>query len=125
MSEFVRAAVLEKAERELARLDQRLGALNTVANAQNTLNALAEGLARATAPVAAIAHDASAITRFKKLRRAVEDAQALASELAIQLEVNEGLSEAHSERAGIVVELENMGISETSGASSSRSEAAE
>lgn len=110
VSEFVRAAVAEKADRDLARLDQRVAAYDALHVAHLALTEVTEALTRGTAPVAAVAHDASAIARFKKLRKAVEDAQALSTELVAQLGVTEGLSMAKNEKSAIVDELAAVGV---------------
>lgn len=110
VSDFIRAAVLEKAERDLSRLDQQLTALDTLQGARAQLDTLLDRLAKGTAPVVSISHETSAITRFKKLRRAVEEAHVLAGELAIQLEVDEALTRTAAARAKIVAELETVGV---------------
>jgi hypothetical protein len=110
VSDFIRAAVLEKAERDLSRLDQQLTALDTLQGARAQLDTLLDRLAKGTAPVVSISHETSAITRFKKLRRAVEEAHVLAGELSIQLEVDEALARTTSARAKIVAELETVGV---------------
>lgn len=110
VSEFIRAAVLEKAERDLSRLDQQLLALDTLQGARAQLDTLLDRLAKGTAPVVSISHETSAITRFKKLRRAVEEAHVLAGELSIQLEVDEALTRTAAARAKIVAELETVGV---------------
>ncbi|HRG99466.1 MAG TPA: hypothetical protein PLR99_24635 [Polyangiaceae bacterium] len=109
VSEFMRAAVVEKAERDLARLDQKLAALDTLHTARGALEALLETLARGTSPVVAVAQDTGAITRFKKLRRAVEEANALAGELAEQLRVDEERDAVLAARAKITEELASVG----------------
>lgn len=109
VSEFMRAAVVEKAERDLARLDQKLAALDTLHAARGSLEALLETLARGTSPVVAVAQDTGAITRFKKLRRAVEEANALAAELAEQLRVDEERDAVLAARAKITEELASVG----------------
>jgi tartrate dehydratase alpha subunit/fumarate hydratase class I-like protein len=109
VSEFMRAAVVEKAERDLARLDQKLAALDTLHAARGSLEALLETLARGTSPVVAVAQDTGAITRFKKLRRAVEEANALAVELAEQLRVDEERDAVLAARAKIAEELASVG----------------
>ncbi len=125
VSEFIRAAVIEKAERDLARLDQKLAALESVHTARTSLEALLEALARGTAPVVAIAQDTAAITRFKKLRRAVEDASTLAGELAAQLNVADERELALEARAKIVAELASVGVAIPGDASAPEAVAAE
>ncbi|HQY62873.1 MAG: hypothetical protein IPF92_30075 [Myxococcales bacterium] len=116
VSEFMRAAVVEKAERDLARLDQKLAALDTLHLARGSLEALLETLARGTSPVVAVAQDTASITRFKKLRRAVEDANGLATELAEQLRVDEERASVLAARAKITEELASVGAADTSAA---------
>ena len=111
VSEFIRAAVLEKAERDLARLDQKLAALEAIHSARVSLEGLLEGLSRGTAPVVAIAQDTASITRFKKLRRAVEEASTLAGELSTQLDVEDERTRVIDARAKIVAELASVGVS--------------
>jgi hypothetical protein len=106
VSEFVRAAVQEKAERDLARLDQQICALEAVRDARASLEALLETLSRGTAPVVAVATASAAIGRFKKLRRSVEEAHTLAGELAIELDVHDGLGRLAEARTGILAELD-------------------
>jgi len=109
VSEFVRLAVREKAERELARLDQQLLAFETIGAARAGLEALLEVLSKGTAPLAAIANGGPAIGRFKKLRRAVEEAHVLAGELTIELETEEGLTKLKATKARVLAELDAVG----------------
>lgn len=109
VSEFVRAAVREKAERDLARLDQQLVAFEAVGSSRSSLEGLLEVLSRGTAPVVAIANGGPAIGRFKKLRRAVEEAHALAGEIMIELEVEEGLGRLQAAKARVLAELDAVG----------------
>ncbi len=57
----------------------------------------------------AVAQDTASITRFKKLRRAVEDANGLAVELAEQLRVDEERASVLAARAKITEELASVG----------------
>ena len=109
VSDFIRAAVQEKAERELSRLDQQLVAFETLQSTRAALDTLLEVLSKGTAPVVAIATGGAAIGRFKKLRRAVEEAHVLAGELVIELEAEEGLAKVRGVREKILAELESVG----------------
>ncbi len=109
ISDFIRAAVQEKAERELSRLDQQLVAFETLRDTRTSLDALLDVLSKGTAPVVAIATGGSAIGKFKKLRRAIEEAHVLAGELGVELEVDEGLAKVVGARGRIVSELEAVG----------------
>ncbi len=109
VSDFVRAAVREKAERELGRLDQQLVAFETIAAARSSLEALLEALSKGTAPVVAIANGGPSIGRFKKLRRAAEEAHVLAGELMVELEIEEGLGKLQATKERVLGELEAVG----------------
>lgn len=125
VSEFMRAAVVEKAERDLARLDQKLSALETVHLARGSLETLLEALTRGTSPVVAVAQDTGAITRFKKLRRAVEEANTLAAELAVQLHVDEEREATLEARANITEELALVGAPLATAADADATDAAD
>ncbi len=110
ISPFVQQAIREKAERDLAALDVRLSAFDGVERALDALVELSSALAQATPAIAQTASDANVVAKLKKLRRAVDDARALADDIAQSLDVGAQRAAAASTRGSIVEALQAAGI---------------
>jgi hypothetical protein len=108
--DFVREAVREKAARELAALNQRADAFGCVDRARDTLFTLTADLAHAAGSVAAVATDATVVPRMKKLRKLLDEAHALATELADTLGTDARREALHGSRAAILEALRAAGI---------------
>ncbi|MGZ3421143.1 MAG: hypothetical protein ACXWUG_22335 [Polyangiales bacterium] len=109
-SPFLQAAVREKAERDLAAIDVRVAAFDGVEKALDTLVELSTSLAESTPAIAQTAPDPVAVTKLKKLRRAVDEARALAEEIATSLDVRTQREGAIRSRAEIVEALVAAGL---------------
>src|SRR5688572_15960818 len=88
LSDFVRDAIREKAARELRALDQRVEAFTGVERTRDALHALASDLTAAATSVTAVAGETGAAAKLKKLRKLVDDAHALATEIGDALGVD-------------------------------------
>ena len=108
--DFLKDAVREKAERDLAALDTRRTAIEAIAQATAQVATLASVLAQATPAIASTAADAAAITRLKKLRRALDEARVHADDLALALDVDVQRAAIVEARAGIHAALVAAGI---------------
>ncbi len=107
---YVQEALREKAERDLTALDLRVEALDGIDRALDTLSALATSLAHATPAIAQTASDPGVVTRLKKLRRAVDEAKALAEEISTSVDVPTARTAATDARASILDALVSAGI---------------
>jgi hypothetical protein len=110
LSPYLKQALREKAERDLAALDVRLSAFDAVDRALDTLVVLSEELGRATPSIAQCAPDPSAVTKLKKLRRSIDDARTFADEIAKSLGVDTERARVAEERQSIVEALASAGI---------------
>jgi hypothetical protein len=110
LSDFVREAVREKALRELAALDQRAAACGAIERASTGLAAVATELYASTSAFPALTTDTAATAKLKKLRKAVDDARALAGELAESLGVASKSEELATARAEILDALRHAGV---------------
>ena len=110
MSDFVREAIREKALRELAALDQRASACGAIERASTGLAAVATELYATTSAFPALTTDTAATAKLKKLRKTVDDARALASELADTLGVASKSEELATARAEILDALRGAGV---------------
>jgi hypothetical protein len=110
LSDFVREAVREKALRELAALDQRATACGAIERASTGLAAVATDLYATTSAFPALTTDTAATAKLKKLRKAVDDARALAGELAESLGVAAKSEELATARAEILDALRAAGV---------------
>lgn len=81
MNDFVREAIREKAERDLAALNQRIDAFGGIERARDGADTVASELTNAAAAVASMPVDGASTAKLKKLRKHVDDALALATEL--------------------------------------------
>ncbi|MBI5515370.1 MAG: hypothetical protein HY909_16445 [Deltaproteobacteria bacterium] len=108
--DFVREAVREKATRELVALNQRADAFGSVDRARDTLFTLTADLAHASGAVAAVATDATVVPRMKKLRKLLDEAHALATELADTLGTDAHREALNASRAAILEALRASGI---------------
>jgi hypothetical protein len=109
-SPFLQAAVREKAERDLAAIDTRLAAFDGVEKALDALVELSSSLAESTPSIAQVAPDATVTTKLKKLRRAVDEARALAEDIATAIDVRTAREGAKGARAEILEALVAAGL---------------
>lgn len=109
-SPFLQAAVREKAERDLAAIDRRVVAFDGVEKALDTLVELSSSLAEATPAIAQTAPEPTTVTKLKKLRKAVDEARALAEEIATTLDVRAQREGAVKARAEILEALVAAGL---------------
>ena len=110
LSDFVREAIREKATRELNALNQQSGAFGGIERARDALFTLANDLASTTVAVSAISSDNSVSAKIKKLRKLVDDAHVLATEVADVLGVDAQREAVESSRQSILEALKAAGI---------------
>lgn len=108
--DFVRDAVREKATRELVSLNQRADAFGSVDRARDALFTLSTDLASAAGAMAAVAADATVLPRMKKLRKLVDDAHVLATELADALGTDKSRASLQAQQEAIHEALRSAGI---------------
>lgn len=113
LSPYLQQALREKAERDLAGLDQRLSAFDAVDRALDALVELSSQLGQATPAIAQTAPDPGVVAKLKKLRRAIDDARVFADEIAIALDVKAQRKDAADARQSIVEALTAAGIDPT------------
>jgi hypothetical protein len=114
VSDFVRDAIREKAVRELGALTQRADTFGGIERARDALHTISSDLTSAASAATALATDASVTSRLKKLRKLVEDAYALATEVADTLGVDGQRDSLAASRRSILDALEAAGIDPTS-----------
>ncbi|MFI5301021.1 MAG: hypothetical protein ACHREM_23305 [Polyangiales bacterium] len=105
-TDYVRAAVSEKATKDLATLDQRSAAFTAIDEVRDAVRALVEAWPRTAGALA----QPSLTARLRKLRKAIDDAQTTASEIAEAIGGETRRAELIAERASIVDALEKAGI---------------
>lgn len=110
LSPYLQQALREKAERDLASLDQRLSAFDAIDRALDALLELANQLAQATPAIAQTAPDPGVVGKLKKLRRSIDDARVFADDIALALDVKSQRQDAAAARAAIVEALAGAGI---------------
>jgi hypothetical protein len=110
LSPYLQQALREKAERDLAAIDQRISAFDAVDRALGLLLELANQLAQSTPAIAQTAPDPGVVGKLKKLRRAVDDARVFADDIALALDVSAQRREAAAARAAIVDALAGAGL---------------
>lgn len=113
LSPYLQQALREKAERDLAGLDQRLSAFDAVDRALDSLVELSAQLGQATPAIAQTAPDPGVVSKLKKLRRAIDDARVFADEIALALDVKAQRQDAATARQAIVEALTAAGIDPT------------
>ena len=107
MSEFVREAIREKATRELNALNQRAHAFGGIDRSRDALFTVAGDLAAASA---AVSSDAAVATKFKKLRKLIDDAHVLATEIADALGTDAQREALEAQRVAVTEALRAAGI---------------
>jgi hypothetical protein len=111
MNDFVRQAIREKAERELAGLQQRLDAVGGVERARDSLHRVATDVTAAAGAYTGLATtDTSVASKLKKLKKLVEEAHAIATELGDVLGVDREREGLEAQRKEIMKALESAGI---------------
>ena len=110
MSEFVREAIREKATRELNALNQRAHAFGGIDRSRDALFTVAGDLAAASAAVSAVSSDAAVATKFKKLRKLIDDAHVLATEIADALGTYAQREALEAQRVAVTEALRAAGI---------------
>jgi hypothetical protein len=114
VTDFMREAVREKAAREMAALQQRADALGGVERARDALHAAGSDLAGAAPAVSAIAVDANVSAKLKKLRKLVEEAHLLATEIGDALGVENHQQTLATSRQSILDALKSAGLDASS-----------
>jgi hypothetical protein len=111
MNDFVRQAIREKAERELAGLQQRLDAVGGVERARDALHRVATDVTAAAGAYAGMTTtDTAVASKMKKLKKLVEEAHALATDLGDVLGVGREREALEAQRREIGKALEAAGI---------------
>lgn len=111
INDFVRTAIREKAERELGAVQQRLDAFGGIERTRDTLHTVASDLTNTTVAFSGLpTTDAAGSAKLKKLRKLVEDAHALATELSDTLGVDREREALQSQKREIERALESAGI---------------
>ncbi len=111
LNDFVRTAIREKAERELGSVQQRLEAFGGIERTRDTLHVIATDLTATTAAFSGLpAVDGTNATKLKKLRKLVDDAHALATELSDTLGVDREREALQMQQREIERALESAGI---------------
>ena len=110
MSSYLQQALREKAERDLASIDQRIAAFDAVDRALDALVTLSTELGQSTPAIAQAAPDATIAAKLKKLRRSIDDARGLAQEIAQTLDAKAQRDEAATARTAILEALAAAGI---------------
>lgn len=108
--DFVRDAVREKAARELVTLNQRADAFGSVERARDALFTLTTDLANAAGAMAAVASDATVVPRMKKLRKLVDEAHVLATELSDSLGTDKNRASVQAQQEVIHEALRSVGV---------------
>lgn len=110
MSEFIREAIREKATRDLIALNQRAHAFGGIDRSRDALFTVAGDLATASAAVSAVSSDAGVATKFKKLRKIIDDAHVLATEIADALGTDAQRESLNAQRDAVTEALRAAGI---------------
>jgi hypothetical protein len=111
MNDFVRQAIREKAERELAGLQQRLDAVGGVERARDALHRVATDVTAAACAYAGMTTtDTAVASKMKKLKKLVEEAHALATDLGDVLGVGREREALEAQRREIGKALDAAGI---------------
>lgn len=110
VSSYVQQALREKAERDLASIDQRIAAFDAVDRALDALVELSTQLGQSTPAIAQTAPDQGVVSKLKKLRRSIDDARAFAEDIAMALDVKAQREDAASARGAILEALAAAGI---------------
>ncbi len=110
VSDFMREAVREKATRELAALQQRADVLGGVERARDALQGVSTDLSSATAAIGSLSGDVGVTAKLKKLRKLVDDANALATEIGDALGVDKHRDTAAASREAILEALKSAGL---------------
>ena len=111
MNDFVRDAIREKAERELSGLQQRIDAFSGIERARDALHRVASEVTAAVGAYAGMpVADAASAGKLKKLKKLVEEAHALATELGDTLGVDREREALQSQRREIERALESAGL---------------
>lgn len=110
MSDFIREAIREKALRELHALEQRSHAFSGIDRSRDSLFTIASDLTGAANAVGAVTTDSAVMAKLKKLRKLVDDAHALATELADSLGTDSQRDGLESQRGQILEALKEAGL---------------
>jgi len=110
VTDFVREAIREKASRELNVLNQRAEAFEAIERAKDTLHKTSSELTMAATSIAAVVTDTTAVSKLKKLRKAVDDALVLATEIADVMGVNAQREALNASRQAILEALKGAGL---------------
>ena len=110
VSDFMREAVREKASRELAGLQQRTDALGGLERTRDGLQAVGSDLATVAPAILAIASDTAVAGKLKKLRKLVEEAHVVATDLGDLLGVDDHRQTLEASRESILEALKSAGL---------------
>lgn len=110
MSEFIREAIREKATRDLIAINQRAHAFGGIDRSRDALFTVAGDLATATSAVSAVSSDAGVASKFKKLRKLIDDAHVIATEIADALGTDAQRESLNAQREAVTEALRAAGI---------------
>ncbi len=110
VTDFMREAVREKATRELAALAQRSEAFGGMERVRDGLHTVTTELAAATPSVSAIATDGGIAGKLKKLRKLVDEAHLIATEIGDALGGDTHGDELAASKQGILDALKAAGL---------------
>jgi hypothetical protein len=110
MTDYVRAALKEKASKDLAALEQKSTAFAAIDGVRTAIRGLVEGWPATAAGLS----DPALTAKMKKLRKAIDEAQALSSEISEAIGGDARRSELAAERKAIIDALASAGIDEAS-----------
>ncbi|MEI8257064.1 MAG: hypothetical protein WCJ30_15430 [Deltaproteobacteria bacterium] len=110
MTDFMRDAVREKATRELAALTHRSEAFGGVERVRGGLHTVTADLAAAAPAIVAIAADAGVSLKLKKLRKIVEEAHMIATEIGDALGGDDSRDALAASKQAILDALKAAGL---------------
>ncbi|MEZ4406272.1 MAG: hypothetical protein R3A52_07345 [Polyangiales bacterium] len=110
MSEFIKEAIREKAARELVSLRHREHAFGGIDRARDALFTVAADLTDAAGAVGQVSSDPQVATKLKKLRKLVDDAHVLATEIADAIGTDVQRDALSSQKTAILDALKAAGI---------------
>jgi hypothetical protein len=110
MSDFIKEAIREKATKDLQALEHRAHAFGGIELARDALFKVGNDLPAAALAVMAVTTDAAALSKLKKLRKLVDDAHVLATEVADALGTGTQRDSLESSKQAILEALKSAGI---------------
>lgn len=110
MSEFIKEAIREKATRELVTLRHREHAFGGIDRARDALFTVAADLTAAAGAVSQVSSDPAVTAKVKKLRKLVDDAHVLATEVADAIGTDGQRDALTAQKSAIIEALRTAGI---------------